>query len=77
MAKQQRMFIATVTAVYCGLAPAGWQPRWGPGDPAPGGTASAWGLPAAALLVILAGSLATAARRLARAARRLRGEAKG
>jgi phosphatidylglycerophosphate synthase len=26
MAKQQRMFTVTVIAVYCGLAPAGWQP---------------------------------------------------
>ena len=28
MAKQQRMFIVTVTALYCGLAPAAWQPSW-------------------------------------------------
>jgi phosphatidylglycerophosphate synthase len=64
MAKQQRMFVATVVSIHCGLAPAAWQPAWGPG--------ATWGLPAAALILIFVGSLATAARRLVRAARTLR-----
>ncbi len=49
MAKQQRMFLVTVVALLCALAPGGW-------------TA---GLPGLTLWVILALSLATAWRRLA------------
>jgi phosphatidylglycerophosphate synthase len=64
MAKQQRMALLTVVALYCGLTPAGWQPVWG--DPA------GRGLAAAGLLVIALGSLLTATRRLARIAANLR-----
>jgi len=63
MAKQQRMFIATIVSLYSGLAPMDWQPAWG--------TDGRWGLAVAALLVICIGCLVTAARRLVRAARRL------
>jgi phosphatidylglycerophosphate synthase len=55
MAKQQRMFLATAVALVCALAPAAWSA----------------GLPRAALVVILLGSLLTAALRLRRAARAL------
>jgi phosphatidylglycerophosphate synthase len=58
MAKQQRMALITVLAVYCGLAPAAWQ--------------LAWGLLAAGLAVIIVGSLVTAGRRLLRIAAHLR-----
>jgi phosphatidylglycerophosphate synthase len=58
MAKQQRMFIVTVTAVYAGLAPEAWQ--------------HAFPLPAAALALILAGCVVTAGRRLVRIAALLR-----
>jgi phosphatidylglycerophosphate synthase len=58
MAKQQRMFVMTVVALYCGLAPTNWQPDWG--------------LPAAALVVIILGGLVTAVRRLSRTAAYLR-----
>jgi len=67
MAKPHRMFIVTVTALVCGLAPGGWLPPPGTGR---------WGLAAAALALIAAGSLITCLRRLLRAAnalRRLRG----
>jgi phosphatidylglycerophosphate synthase len=64
MAKQQRMALLTLVALYCGLTPADWQPIWG--DP-PGR-----GLAAAGLLVIALGSLLTAMRRLARIAANLR-----
>jgi phosphatidylglycerophosphate synthase len=60
MAKQHRMAVLAGVAVFCGLAPASWQPAWG-GPPG-------WGLAAAGLLVIAAGGLVTAARRLARTA---------
>jgi phosphatidylglycerophosphate synthase len=58
MAKQQRMFLATACALYCGFAPAEWQP--------------AVGLPAVVLAVIVAGGVVTAARRLLRTAAELR-----
>jgi len=64
MAKPQRMFVATVVAIYCGLTPERWQPRW---DMSP----SFVGLPAAALLLIIVGSVVTAMRRLGRIARTL------
>ena len=57
MAKQQRMALVTVLALWCALAPAGW----------------AADVPAAALWAITLLSLLTAARRLAIAARALRG----
>jgi phosphatidylglycerophosphate synthase len=61
MAKQQRMFIVTVVALYYGLAPLDWRLVWN--VPAP------MGLAAGALLLILVGGLVTAARRLYRIAR--------
>jgi phosphatidylglycerophosphate synthase len=64
MAKQQRMALLTVVALYCGLTPADWQPTWG--DP-PG-----QGLAAAGLLIIALGTLLTAIRRLVRIAANLR-----
>ena len=60
MAKQQRMALLTAVAAATGLCPAEWLPA----RTAFGGR----GLVAAALAVILVGSLATAARRLARIA---------
>lgn len=62
MAKQQRMFVATVTALYMGLAPASWRPE-----------AISLHLPGMALVVIAAGSSWTAWRRLRDLAARLRG----
>jgi phosphatidylglycerophosphate synthase len=64
MAKQQRMALLTLIALYCGLTPVGWQPTWG--DPAK------HGLAAAGLWVIAMGSLLTAIRRLVRIAANLR-----
>lgn len=64
MAKQQRMFILTVLAIYCALAPANWQPAWGENGN--------WGLISAGLLVIMAGGVVTALRRLRRIAAQLR-----
>jgi phosphatidylglycerophosphate synthase len=58
MAKQHRMAVLTAVALFCGLAPASWQPEWG--------------LPAAGLLVIAVGGLVTVARRLTRTAAYLR-----
>jgi hypothetical protein len=56
MAKQQRMFLVTLLAIYNGLTPAGWQPRWSGGH----------GLAAMVLIVIIVGGLLTAVRRLLR-----------
>ena len=64
MAKQQRMFVMTVAAIYCGSAPAAWQPSWG--------DSGNWGLSAAALLLIIVGGTITAVRRLFRIAAQLR-----
>jgi phosphatidylglycerophosphate synthase len=63
MAKPQRMFIMTLTALYCGLTPRNWQPSL-PGFPETQ-------LPVAALTVIVVGGLWTAVRRLRRIARAL------
>lgn len=63
MAKQQRMFVVIVSALYLGVAPAGWRPAWVP---------AAWGLPAAALAVIAVGCVVTSLRRLGRIAGTLR-----
>jgi len=57
LAKQQRMFLVTLCAVYLACAPAAWQP--------------ALGLPALVLGVIAGGALFTALRRLVRIARQL------
>jgi phosphatidylglycerophosphate synthase len=61
MAKQQRMFLLTIVAVYCGLTPLSWQPAYVI-------KGQSLGPAALALAVILVGSLLTAFRRLARAA---------
>jgi phosphatidylglycerophosphate synthase len=58
MAKQQRMAIATLVALWCGLAPAAWQVRW-----------NGFTLPVLALVVITVLSVVTAGRRLAGIAR--------
>jgi phosphatidylglycerophosphate synthase len=60
MAKQQRMFLVTVTFLYCGLAPLGAQ-QFDFGT-----------VPQATLLIIIAGSVITAVRRLGRIARNLK-----
>jgi phosphatidylglycerophosphate synthase len=64
MAKQQRMFVATATAVYAGIAPQAWQATW-PEE-------SGWGVAAWALVLIAAGSMVTALRRLLRTAATLK-----
>jgi len=61
MAKPQRMFFVTVTALYCGLAPTAWQ--W-PDHP--------WGPAAWLLAFIIVGCLLTVVRRLLRTAAALR-----
>jgi phosphatidylglycerophosphate synthase len=61
-AKQQRMFLLTILAVYQGLAPVAWQPTWNLGG-------EPLGLASLVLSLVLVGSLLTAARRLLRAAR--------
>ena len=66
MAKQHRMALLTVVAVYCALAPKSWQPSWGTSPEL------TFGIPAIALAVITLGSIVTAARRLLRIARQLR-----
>ncbi len=74
MAKQQRMFIVTVIAVYCGLAPGNWQPAWAPSSalpPLPSPTleeAGGWGIMAAGLIMIIVAGIVTAIRRLRRIA---------
>ncbi len=73
MAKQQRMFLVTLIAVYSGLAPEAWRPHWQPlftlhaGEPE-----RVWGLMALALALIVIGGLATSVRRLRRIAVNLR-----
>ena len=66
MAKQHRMALLTILAVYCGLTPADWQPTW---DAAPG-----HGPMAAVLAAIILGCLLTAFRRLSRIALHLRSQ---
>jgi phosphatidylglycerophosphate synthase len=63
MAKPQRMFWLTVTAIYCTVTPAAWQPHDILG--------SGGGLPAVALAAIFLGSGVTAVRRLWHAAQSL------
>jgi phosphatidylglycerophosphate synthase len=67
MAKQQRMFLATVVSIFCAAAPAAWQ-RVSLG-------CCTLGLPACVLIVILAGSLVTVVRRLLKIGARLRSAA--
>ena len=64
MAKPQRMFVVTLVALYCGAAPAAWQPMCS--------TYPEHGIAAAALVLIVLGSVITALRRLARIATELR-----
>lgn len=61
MAKPQRMAVATLVALWCGLAPASWQGTWQGFTP-----------PILALIVITVLACVTAARRLAGIARALR-----
>jgi phosphatidylglycerophosphate synthase len=64
MAKQQRMALLTVAAVYAGLAPASWQPHLS--------SLPDQGVIALALLIIVLGGALTAVRRLGRIANALR-----
>jgi phosphatidylglycerophosphate synthase len=64
MDKGGRMITLIAAALYLTVAPLSWQPAWG--------ADGRWGLPAAALALIVLGGIATAARRLRRAARQLR-----
>ena len=60
MAKPQRMALLTILAVYIGLTPGTWQPRW-----------HDWGLTALALAIVSVGGIITALRRLSRIAANL------
>jgi phosphatidylglycerophosphate synthase len=64
MAKQQRMFVLSAAALYCALAPLAWQPALADFRSA--------GIMAAALGLVILGSVLTAVRRLFRIARTLR-----
>jgi phosphatidylglycerophosphate synthase len=64
MAKQQRMFLVTLAAVYAAATPRQWEPAWGP--------RATWGLAAAVLGVIILGCAVTSVRRLVRVSRALR-----
>lgn len=64
MAKQQRMFVVTVVAIFSAAAPSGWQ-RVELGG-------RAFGVPHLALILITVGSVLTASRRLRRIAAALR-----
>ena len=65
MAKQQRMFIVTLAALYMGLAPVEWRmPFW-----------RGWTVPSAALAIISIGCVITAIRRIRAAAGILRAKA--
>jgi phosphatidylglycerophosphate synthase len=76
MAKQQRMFVVTVIAVYCAVVPENWHPVWTlspapPPSPSPTGgegMGGGWGLMAAALVLIILGGIVTVIRRLFRIA---------
>jgi phosphatidylglycerophosphate synthase len=67
MAKQQRMFLVTLAAVYAALTPRDWEPAWLP--------LSTWGLVATVLAIIIVGCVITSARRLIRVSQALRGGA--
>lgn len=62
MAKQQRMALVTLLAIFCAAAPAAWQRDWFRGN----------GAVDVVLLAIIIGGLVTAARRLSRIAALLR-----
>jgi phosphatidylglycerophosphate synthase len=73
MAKQQRMFLVTVIAVYSSLTPDAWRPHWQSFFTLQAGESEReWGLMALALALIVIGGLATAVRRLRRIAANLR-----
>ena len=65
MAKQQRMFLVTMTCLFCAFTPAAWQ-RIDFG-------CCAMGVPSIILSLILAGALVTTVRRLLRIGAKLRG----
>jgi hypothetical protein len=65
MAKPHRMFLVAAVALFMAASPASWHYL--------GRGAGAWGVPAAALLVISVGCVVTVVRRLSRIARTLRG----
>jgi phosphatidylglycerophosphate synthase len=65
MAKQQRMFVVTLTCLFMAVAPGAWTRGWCPAH-------AELGAPAAALVVVILGCVLTAWRRLARAGSRLR-----
>lgn len=62
MAKQQRMFVLTIVAVYCGIVPPRWQPVM---------QDNGAGIVAVSLGLIIIGCVITAARRLVRIYRQL------
>lgn len=62
MAKPQRMFLVTITALYLALAPSAWHPQ-----------VAGFELPSLSLMLLAAGCGATGVRRLDRIARDLRG----
>jgi phosphatidylglycerophosphate synthase len=64
MAKQQRMAVLSIVALYCAVSPRSWQPVWC--------ESFSWGLPAAGLLVIVVGGVITIVRRLGRISASLR-----
>lgn len=70
MAKQHRMAVLTVVALYCGLTPTAWHPTWS--NVPIWGSVAPWGIPAVALKVIILGGIVTAIRRLLRIAANLR-----
>ncbi len=67
MAKQQRMFLATMTCLYCAFTPAAWQ-RIDFG-------CCVLGVPAVVLALIVVGAVLTTIRRLSRIGSKLRGSA--
>lgn len=69
MAKQHRMFLLTIVALYCALTPPGWQPTWSRAATAE--ASAPHGLVAAALAAIILGGLWTALRRLRRVVKTL------
>ncbi|HXE51635.1 MAG TPA: CDP-alcohol phosphatidyltransferase family protein [Tepidisphaeraceae bacterium] len=64
MAKPQRMFVMTVAALFCAVAPASWQARWG---------AAGAGILSIALGIIILGTVITVIRRLCRIVSQLEG----
>jgi hypothetical protein len=66
MAKQQRVFVLTVAALYCAFAPDQWQDV--------PGLQPDWGIVAWALCAVILGEAVTVLRRLRRIALALRGD---